>query len=136
MGIALLFFGAAGLGAFLANVLTPSVVRRWGRYAAANGALAAAAIIQLPGAGLRLPVMVVCGFLLGMAEAGFFPGVLLYLTYWFRQREQAQAVGLYLSGMPIASILGSPVSGVILDRVHWLGLSSWRWLLIVEGIPA
>ncbi len=67
LGIALLFFGAAGLGAFLANVLTPSVVRRWGRYAAANGALAAAAIIQLPGAGLRLPVMVVCGFLLGMA---------------------------------------------------------------------
>jgi MFS family permease len=67
LGIALLFFAAAGLGAFLANVLTPSVVRRWGRYAAANGALAAAAIIQLPGAGLRLPVMVVCGFLLGMA---------------------------------------------------------------------
>jgi hypothetical protein len=67
LGIALLFFGAAGLGAFLANVLTPSVVRRWGRYAAANGALTAAAIIQIPGAGLRLPVMVVCGFLLGMA---------------------------------------------------------------------
>ena len=75
-------------------------------------------------------------FLLGLAEAGFAPGMLLYLTYWFRQREQARAVGLYLSGMPIASILGSPVSGLILDRVHWLGLSSWRWLLILEGIPA
>ena len=75
-------------------------------------------------------------FLLGLAEAGFAPGMLLYLTYWFRQREQAQAVGLYLSGMPIASILGAPVSGLILDRVHWLGLSSWRWLLILEGIPA
>jgi MFS family permease len=67
LGIALLFFAAAGLGAFLANVLTPSVVRRWGRYAAANGALTAAAIIQIPAAGLRLPVMVGCGFLLGMA---------------------------------------------------------------------
>jgi len=75
-------------------------------------------------------------FLLGLAEAGFAPGMVLYLTYWFRQREQAQAVGLYLSGMPIASILGSPISGLILDRVHWLGLSSWRWLLILEGIPA
>jgi MFS transporter, ACS family, tartrate transporter len=75
-------------------------------------------------------------FLLGLAEAGFAPGMLLYLTYWFRQREQAQAVGLYLSGMPIASILGSPLSGMILDRVHWLGLGSWRWLLILEGIPA
>jgi hypothetical protein len=67
LGIALLFFAAAGLGAFLANVLTPSVVRRWGRYATANGALVAAAVIQIPGAGLRLPVMVVCGFLLGLA---------------------------------------------------------------------
>ena len=63
----MLFFGAAGLGAFLANVLTPPVVRRWGRYATANGALVAAAIIQLAGAGLLLPVMVVCGFLLGVA---------------------------------------------------------------------
>jgi len=80
--------------------------------------------------------MYVVRFLLGLAEAGFAPGMLLYLTYWFRQREQAQAVGLYLSGMPIASILGSPVSGMILDRVHWLGISSWRWLLILEGIPA
>jgi MFS family permease len=67
LGIALLFFAAAGLGAFLANVLTPAVVRRWGRYATANGALVAAAMIQIPGAGLRLPVMVVCGFFLGLA---------------------------------------------------------------------
>jgi len=67
LGVALLFFAAAGLGAFLATALTPPVVRRWGRYAAANGALTAAAIIQIPGASLRLPVMVVCGFLLGVA---------------------------------------------------------------------
>jgi len=78
----------------------------------------------------------VARFLLGLAEAGFAPGMLLYLTYWFRQREQAQAVGLYLSGMPIASILGAPISTFILNRVHWLGLGSWRWLLILEGIPA
>src|SRR6266478_5423327 len=61
-------------------------------------------------------------FLLGFAEAGFAPGMLLYLTYWFRQRERAQAVGLYLSGMPVASVLGAPISGFILDRTHWLGL--------------
>jgi len=75
-------------------------------------------------------------FLLGLAEAGFAPGMLLYLTYWFRQREQAQAVGLYLSGMPIATVLGAPISGFILDHIHWVGLSSWRWLLILEGTPA
>lgn len=64
---ALMFFAATGLGAFLANLLTPVAVRRWGRYATANGALAAAALIQTAGAGLRIPVMVVCGFLLGVA---------------------------------------------------------------------
>ncbi|WP_241524185.1 MFS transporter [Mycobacterium paraense] len=67
LGIALVFFAASGLGAFLANVLTPLAVRRWGRYATANGALVAAALIQIPGALLRLPVMVVCGFCLGVA---------------------------------------------------------------------
>lgn len=66
-GTALLFFGAAGLGAFVANLLTPPAVRRWGRYATANGALAAAAVIELAGAELLVPVMVACGFLLGVA---------------------------------------------------------------------
>ena len=75
-------------------------------------------------------------FLLGLAEAGYFPGIVLYLTYWFRQREQAQAIALFLTGMPFTSILGAPVSGFILDHVHWLGVSSWRWLLVLEGIPA
>jgi hypothetical protein len=67
LGTALVFFGAVGLGSFLATVLTPPSVRRWGRYATANGALAASAIIEAAGAGLVLPVMVVCGFLLGVS---------------------------------------------------------------------
>lgn len=75
-------------------------------------------------------------FLLGVAEAGFFPGIVLYLTYWFRQREQAHAIALFMTALPVASILGAPVSGVILDHAHWLGVSSWRWLLILEGLPA
>ena len=75
-------------------------------------------------------------FLLGVAEAGFFPGIMLYLTYWFRQRQLAQAMALFLTGNPVASVVGAPLSGVILDHFHWLGLSSWRWLLILEGIPA
>jgi len=74
-------------------------------------------------------------FLLGVAEAGFFPGIMLYLTYWFRQRQLAQAMALFLTGNPVASVVGAPLSGVILDHFHWLGLSSWRWLLILEGIP-
>jgi hypothetical protein len=64
-----------------------------------------------------------------------FPGIILYLTYWFRRREQAPALALSLIGIPIASIVGAPLSGPILDHAHCLGLGSWRWLLILEGIP-
>jgi ACS family tartrate transporter-like MFS transporter len=75
-------------------------------------------------------------FLLGVAEAGFVPGIYLYLTYWFPQRQLAHAISLFNSAGPVASIVGAPISGVILDHIHWLGVSSWRWLLILEGIPA
>ena len=75
-------------------------------------------------------------FLLGLAEAGYFPGIILYLTYWFRQRQLAQTIALFVSANPVANIIGAPISGVILDHIHWFGLGSWRWLLILEGIPA
>jgi ACS family tartrate transporter-like MFS transporter len=75
-------------------------------------------------------------FLLGVAEAGYFPGILLYLTYRCRQQRLAHAIALLVAANPVASIVGGPLSGVILDHIHWFGLSSWRWLLILEGIPA
>ena len=75
-------------------------------------------------------------FLLGLAEAGYVPGILLYLTFWFRQRELAQAIALFMTAVPVASFVGAPLSGLILDRVHWLGVSSWQWLLMLEGVPA
>jgi ACS family tartrate transporter-like MFS transporter len=93
-------------------------------------------VALLSGFSRNVSQLYVARFLLGLAEAGYFPGIVLYLTYWFRQREQAQAIALFLTGLPVTSILGAPVSGVILDHVHWLGVSSWRWLLVLEGIPA
>ena len=78
----------------------------------------------------------VARFLLGVAEAGYFPGVLLYLTYWFRQRRLANAIALLVAANPVASIVGAPLSGLILDHIRWFGVGSWRWLLILEGIPA
>jgi MFS transporter, ACS family, tartrate transporter len=75
-------------------------------------------------------------FLLGIAEAGFFPGMILYLTYWFRQREQAQAVAFFMTAQPVSAIIGGPISGVILDHVHWAGIPSWRWLFALEAVPA
>jgi len=94
------------------------------------------AIAMLGGLVHSASQLYVVRFLLGVAEAGFFPGIVLYLTYWFRQREQAQMVAWFLTGLPVATIVGAPLSGVILDHVHWLGTSSWRWLLILEGLPA
>jgi len=94
------------------------------------------AIAMLGGLVHSASQLYVARFLLGVAEAGFFPGIVLYLTYWFRQREQAQMVAWFLTGLPVATIVGAPLSGVILDHVHWLGTSSWRWLLILEGLPA
>lgn len=75
-------------------------------------------------------------FLLGVAEAGYFPGIILYLTYWFPRREQARAFAFLIMATPVTTIVGAPISGFILDHVHWLGFSSWRWLLILEGAPA
>jgi ACS family tartrate transporter-like MFS transporter len=93
-------------------------------------------LAMLTGFVRSVPQLYVARFLLGVMEAGFFPGIVLYLTYWFRQREQAQAIALFMAALPITSILGAPLSGFILDHVHWLGISSWRWLLILEGLPA
>ena len=80
--------------------------------------------------------MYIVRFLLGIAEAGFFPGMILYLTYWFRQRERAQAVALFMAALPVSNVIGAPISGLILDHIHWLGIGSWRWLLMLEAIPA
>jgi ACS family tartrate transporter-like MFS transporter len=74
-------------------------------------------------------------FLLGAAEAGFFPGVIVYLSHWFIYRDRATAVGLFMSAIPIAYIFGGPLAGYILG-IHWLGISGWRWLFLMEGGPA
>jgi sugar phosphate permease len=74
-------------------------------------------------------------FLLGAAEAGFFPGVIVYLTHWFIYRDRAKAVALFMSAIPIGFILGGPIAGAILG-VHWHGVPGWRWLFLFEGIPA
>ncbi len=75
-------------------------------------------------------------FLLGVAEAGFYPGVILYLTYWFPDRERAHTVALFATGTVIAGIVGSPLSGAILELQGLGGLEGWQWLFLLEGIPA
>jgi ACS family tartrate transporter-like MFS transporter len=75
-------------------------------------------------------------FLLGVAEAGFFPGIIIYLTYWFRAKEQATTVALFTAAIPVSFLLGAPLSTWIMDNVSGLGLTGWRWMLLLEGGPA
>ncbi len=76
-------------------------------------------------------------FLLGVAEAGFYPGIILYLTYWFPARLRSQVTALFFLGMPIAVLAGAPVSGWIMNQFGGvLGLAGWKWLFIIEGAPA
>ena len=74
-------------------------------------------------------------FLLGAAEAGFFPGIIVYFSHWFRNEDRARVVALFMAAIPISNIIGSPISGVLLG-VRWLDLAGWRWLFIIEGAPA
>src|SRR6185436_11333126 len=74
-------------------------------------------------------------FLLGAAEAGFFPGVIVYLSHWFIYQDRAKAVARFMSAIPIAYILGGPLAGKILG-IHWLDTAGWRWLFLLEGVPA
>jgi MFS transporter, ACS family, tartrate transporter len=74
-------------------------------------------------------------FLLGAAEAGFFPGVVVYLSHWFRVEDRARAFAFFMLAVPISNIIGAPVSGLLLG-VHWAGLAGWRWLFLLEGLPA
>lgn len=75
-------------------------------------------------------------FLLGVSEAGFFPGIILYLTFWFRSKEQATTIALFTSAIPVSYIIGAPLSTWIMDNINWIGLQGWRWMLILEGVPA
>lgn len=82
------------------------------------------------------PTFMLVRFLLGVAEAGFFPGVILYLTYWFPARYRAQMIALFFAANPISSALGAPISGFILGLNGVFGFAGWQWLFIIETIPS
>lgn len=74
-------------------------------------------------------------FLLGAAEAGFFPGVIVYLSHWFIQEDRAKATSNFMGAIPVSFVLGSPFAGWILSHT-WLAVQGWRWLFVLEGLPA
>lgn len=88
------------------------------------------AFVQTP---LQLGIL---RFLLGAAEAGLTPGIMVYLSIWFRKNRISQALAVFFIAIPLAMVIASPVSTFILSHAAWLGLAGWRWLFVLEGIPA
>jgi len=76
----------------------------------------------------------VARLLVGVSEASFFPGIIVYLTHWFRESDRAKAIGIFYIGGPGAAVVASLIAGWLLG-VHWLGMAGWRWLFLLEGIP-
>jgi MFS transporter, ACS family, tartrate transporter len=74
-------------------------------------------------------------FLLGVAEAGFVPGILVYLSHWYRPEDRGKAVAMFFAAIPASQVIGGPMAALLL-RIHWLGVAGWRWLLLLEGVPA
>lgn len=71
--------------------------------------------------------------LLGIAEAGFFPGMIYYFTFWFPAKERAGIIGLFMLAVPFGNFIAAPLSTLIMDNIHWFGLSGWRWMFMLEG---
>src|SRR5437660_1628033 len=87
---------------------------------------------------VRTPtVFYILRFLLGVAEAGFFPGIILYLTYWYPAPRRAGIIALFMTAIPIAGVIGGPLSGWILHAMTGAqGLAGWQWLFLIEAIPS
>lgn len=130
-GAGVFFIGYAVLGVPSNLVLHRFGARRW------------LALIMLVWGVLSCAMALVTGpvsfyvlrLLLGAAEAGFFPGVILYITYWFPARERGRATGLFQSAVAIASIIGNPLGGYLLGLHGAGGIAGWQWMFLLEGVP-
>ena len=82
------------------------------------------------------PAFYVLRFLLGAAEAGFFPGMVYYLSHWYPEAQRARAIAAFMMAVPVSGVIGGPLSGALLQLNGTLGLAGWQWLFLVEGLPA
>jgi MFS transporter, ACS family, tartrate transporter len=128
-----LFFVGYSIFEVPSNLILERVgARRWIARIMISWGIVAIAMIAVRGAASFFALR----FILGLAEAGFFPGAILYLTFWFPAREQARAVALFMTATALAGVIAGPVSGVLLELHGLGGLSGWQWLFILEGLPA
>lgn len=141
LGITTATFGAVAAIFFLAYVVLeiPSnmMLKKVGaRLWLARIAISWGLVTALTGFVSTVTHLYIARVALGIAEAGLFPGLLLYLTFWYRGRERGRAIALLALAQPVAMILGSMTGGWILDHIDWFGMSGWRWVFILQGAPA
>jgi ACS family tartrate transporter-like MFS transporter len=143
---AIIGFGAGifFLGYLLLNIPSTLLVERWSARKLIAQIMIAWGIVATSMGFLGAPIFsflhpetqfYALRLLLGIAEAGLFPGIIVYLSHWYRPEDRARAKGFFMLAQPLAIAFGIPISGWVLDHVHWAGLASWRWIFILEGLP-
>lgn len=141
LGLSPSAFGfAAGIffiGYFLFEVPSNMLMARYGARVWIGRILIGMGLVSMATAFVQsASQLYVLRFLLGIAEAGYFPAIIIYLTTWFRAKEQATVVAMFTAAIPVSYIIGAPISTFIVDHVAGLGLTGWRWMLLIEGVPA
>ncbi len=111
-------------------------VERWGARRVMSLTMIAWGFVTALTAVVRTPYeLYAARFFLGAAEAGFFPGVIVYLSHWFMYKDRGKATSNFMSAIPLSFVIASPIAGMILGH-SWLSLAGWRWLFLLEGLPA
>jgi MFS transporter, ACS family, tartrate transporter len=141
IGLTPAMFGLGGgiffLGYFLFEVPSNLILHRVGARLWIARVMISWGIVSIASAFVTGPKsFYVLRFLLGLAEAGFFPGIILYLSLWFPVRQRAAAIAAFMAAAPLSTAIGSPISGALMEMPTVAGLSNWQWLFILEALPA
>ena len=129
-------FGIFFIGYLLLEIPGALIVERWSARKWFARILISWGLISSLTAFIHTPLQFyIARFLLGVAEAGFFPGIIVYFTHWFASGDRSRALSSLLVAVPFSLAAGAPISALLLD-VNWLDLAGWKWLFIMEGLPA
>jgi ACS family tartrate transporter-like MFS transporter len=132
---------ALGVGMFFIGYVAFQIpgallVERWSARRAISASLIAWGMLTVLTGLVHTPAQLyLARFILGVAESGFFPGVIVYLSHWFIQEDRAKATANFMAAIPVSLVIGSPIAGWVLGH-PWLGVQGWRWLFVLEGLPA
>ncbi|MEB0059895.1 MFS transporter [Variovorax sp. LG9.2] len=140
LGLSATAFGLAvgmfSVGYFVFEIPSTLMLRRFGARRWLARIMISWGVLSLATAFIQTETsLYVLRFLVGAAEAGFVPGILYYLTRWIPAAQRGRVIGIFMLGVPMATIVGSPISGLLLGQ-NWLGLHGWQWLFIVESVPS